>query len=155
VHGLVHPELGHLRVPHDLRADPFPGSCPFHGDCWEGLASGAALEARWGAPASTLDDPAVWALEARYLALGLVAAIAVVSPQRIVVGGGVASRSGLLDLVRREVVGLVGGYLGAPELGPGIGGYLVPPALGARSGVLGAIALAEGALAAASSARRP
>lgn len=80
LHGLAHPELGHIRIPHDREADPFPGSCPYHGDCWEGLASGPALEARHGRPAPELDDEAAWALEARYLALGLVAVIGVLSP---------------------------------------------------------------------------
>ena len=81
LHGLVHPEFGHLRIPHDLEADPFPGVCPYHGDCWEGLASGPAIAARWGRPAAELaGDEAVWELEARYLALGLVSVICVLSP---------------------------------------------------------------------------
>ena len=133
LHGLGHPELGHVRIPHDLAADPFPGSCPFHGDCWEGLASGPALQARWGRPAEQLEDEAAWALEARYLALGLAAVIAVLSPQRVVLGGGVLRRDGLLERVRREVDELLNGYVPAPQL--------VPPALGDRAGVLGALAL--------------
>jgi fructokinase len=139
LHGLSHPEFGHLRVPHDRDADPFAGSCPYHGDCLEGLASGTALEARWGTPARALEDAAAWALEARYLALGFVAVVAVLSPQRIVVGGGVGRRPGLLPLVRGELSALMNGYLGfeLPD------DYLTEPALGARSGVLGAIALAE------------
>lgn len=142
LHGLSHPEFGHLRVPHDLDADPFTGSCPYHGDCLEGLASGTALEARWGAPASEVDEEAAWALEARYLALGFIAVVAVLSPERIVVGGGVGRRPGLLPLVARELSALLNGYLGfgLPD------GYLTEPALGDRSGVLGAIALAEAAL---------
>jgi fructokinase len=139
LHGLQHPEVGHLRIPHDREEDPFPGVCPFHGDCWEGLASGPALEARSGRPPEVLEDDAVWALEARYLALGLLAVTAVVSPRRIVLGGGVMRRSGLLGLVQRQLDQLVGGYVAVPEL--------VPPALGARAGVLGALALAESALA--------
>ena len=141
--GLVHPEMGHLRVPRDPRADPFPGACPYHGDCLEGLASGDAMARRWGARAETLppDHPA-WDLEARYLALGLVSVIAVLSPGRIVVGGGVMRAARLLARVRRAVVELLGGYLDAPALGEGIEGYLVPPALGERPGVLGALALA-------------
>jgi fructokinase len=137
LHGLGHPEMGHVRIPHDLVADPFPGSCPFHGDCWEGLASAPALEARWGRPPEELDDEAVWALEARYLALGLVAVSAVLSPQRIVLGGGVLRRAGLLELVRHQLGELLNDYVPAPEL--------VPPALGSRAGVLGALALAGGA----------
>jgi fructokinase len=144
LHGLVHPEFGHLRIPHDLEADPFPGSCPYHGDCWEGLAAGSAIRARWGHPPEELVGEAeVWELEARYLALGLVAVVSVLSPQRIIIGGGVGGVPGLLPLVRREVVALVAGYLDAPELGEGVDDYIVPPGLGTRSGVLGAIALAQ------------
>jgi fructokinase len=144
MHGLVHPEFGHLRIPHDRDADPFDGVCPYHGDCWEGLASGRAIEARWGRPAAELaDDEAVWRLEARYLGLGLVAVICVLSPERIVIGGGVMNGPGLVELVRREVVALLNGYLDMTAAGPGLDGYICPPALGARAGVLGAIALAQ------------
>jgi len=137
LHGLAHPELGHIRIPHDRDTDPFPGSCPFHGDCWEGLASGPALEARYGRPPHELDDETAWALEARYLGLGLTAVIGVLSPQRIVLGGGVLERPGLLQLVSAEIEALLGDYVPAPEL--------TPPALGQRAGVLGALALAESA----------
>jgi fructokinase len=139
LHGLQHPELGHLRIPHDRDDDPFPGVCPFHGDCWEGLASGPALEARWGKPAGELVDDAPWALEARYLALGLLAVTGVVSPERIVLGGGVMNRVGLLESVQRQLDQLVNGYVAVPEL--------VAPALGGRAGVLGALAIAESVLA--------
>jgi fructokinase len=144
LHGLLHPEFGHLRIPHDRAADPFPGSCPYHGDCWEGLASGTALEARWGKRADALEGEEVWALEARYLALGLVSVISVLSPERIVIGGGVMQTDGLHERVRQEMVALLNGYLEPPALA-GIDGYVTAPALGARAGVLGAIALAEGA----------
>lgn len=137
LHGLVHPELGHMRVPHDPVADPFPGSCPYHGDCWEGLASGRAIEERWGRPGEELAGvDAVWRLEARYLALGLVNVVFVLSPQRIVLGGGVPGHPGLLPLVRRELNDLLGGYVAHPDE------FVVRPALGDRAGVLGAIALA-------------
>lgn len=141
LHGLSHPEFGHLRVPHDRDADPFAGSCPYHSDCLEGLASGTALAARWGVSATELDDEDAWLLEARYLALGLLAVVAVLSPERIVVGGGVAHRAGLLANVERELRELINGYLGfdLPEK------YVTEPALGTRAGVLGAIALAENA----------
>lgn len=147
MHGLMHPEFGHMRIPHDREADSFAGVCPYHGDCWEGLASGRAIEARWGRPAEELADAGVWALEARYLALGLVCTICVLSPERIVIGGGVMSRPGLLPLVRREVVGLMNGYLEAVADGEAISAYITPPGLGSRAGVLGALALAETAAA--------
>jgi fructokinase len=144
LHGLLHPEFGHIRIPHDLAADPFPGACPYHGDCWEGLASGRAIEARWGQPPEELaGKDEVWELEARYVALGLVCVTCVLSPQRIVIGGGVGTAPGLLSLVRPQVVTLLNGYLNTSVVGDGIGDYIVPPALGRRSGVLGAIALAE------------
>jgi fructokinase len=144
LHGLVHPEFGHMRIPHDLEADPFPGVCPYHGDCWEGLASGLAIEARWGRSAVDLaGDEAVWELEARYLALGLVCVICVLSPERIVLGGGVLSAPGLLPLVHREIGTLMNGYLDNAAVGDGIADYVTLPRLGSLSGVLGGIGLAR------------
>ena len=145
LHGLLHPEFGHMRIPHDRDADPFPGVCPYHGDCWEGLASGRAIESRWGTPAAELDDARAWDLEARYLALGIVCVICVLSPERVVIGGGVMHRPGLLELVQAQVVGLMNGYLDAPVFGDGISGFVTAPALGPRAGVLGALALAASA----------
>jgi fructokinase len=146
LHGLVHPEMGHIRLPHDLAVDPFEGVCPFHGDCLEGLATGPALEARWGQRGETLppDHPA-WPLEAHYLALGLVNLICTLSPQRIILGGGVMEERQLFPMIRAEVQDLLNGYVQAPEILDDIDGYIVPPALGGRAGVLGAIALAENA----------
>jgi fructokinase len=143
-HGLVHPEAGHMRLPHDRERDPFAGSCPLHGDCWEGLASGGAMAARWGARPEELEDghPG-WALEADYLALGILNLTLVASPERVIVGGGVLEHPPLLGMVRERLPGLLGGYLEAPEFGPEIDRYLVAPELGDRAGVLGAIALAQ------------
>jgi fructokinase len=134
----VHPELGHLRIPHERALDPFAGACPRHGDCWEGLASGPALAARWGQPGEALPDvhPA-WPLQAHYLALGLVNVILTVSPQTIVVGGGVMRRAQLYVSTAAAVGRLLAGYVSAPPI--------TPPALGERSGVLGALALAADA----------
>jgi fructokinase len=144
VHGLMHPEMGHIRVPHDRVADPYAGFCSYHGDCWEGLACGPALEARWGQRAEMLppDHPA-WELEAHYLALGLANLILPLSPQRIVVGGGVMEQAHLLPLVRAKVQTLLAGYVHMPAILEHIDQYIVRPGLGNRSGVLGAIALAE------------
>lgn len=147
MHGLVHPEMGHVRVPHDRGADPFAGVCPFHGDCLEGLASGPAMRARWGvAPESLPPGHPAWALEARYLALGLANVVCTLSPRRIVLGGGIASQAILLPMVRAEVVTLLAGYVRAPALRDGADSYVVPPALGEHAGVLGAMALALDAL---------
>lgn len=147
LHGLMHPEMGHFPLPHDRAGDPFPGICPFHGDCWEGLASGPAIEARWGERGETLPQghPA-WELEAHYLALGLTSVICVLSPQRIVLGGGVMKRAFLFPMIRARVRDLLNGYVQVPAITRDIDAYIVPPALGERAGVLGAIALAMGAL---------
>lgn len=136
VHGLVHPEMGHIRIPHDLAEDPYPGGCPYHGDCLEGLASGPAMQARWGMRAESLPEwhPA-WDLEARYLALGLATWVCTLSPRRIVLGGGVMRHAALFPAIRAELGRLLNGYVQAADV--------VPPKLGERAGVLGALALAE------------
>jgi fructokinase len=146
MHGLLHPELGHMRIPHDRARDPFDGVCPYHGDCFEGLASGDALGARWGRPPEQITDEHAWLLEAEYLALGLVNVICALSPQRIIVGGGVMNEPSLLPLVRSRVHALASGYFDAPELGESIDDYIVRPTLGDRAGVLGALELARGAV---------
>jgi fructokinase len=143
LHGLVHPEMGHFRIPHDTERDPFPGTCPFHGDCWEGLAAGPAIEERWGERGEDLPEghPA-WALEAHYLAQGLTAIVCILSPQRIILGGGVMSRLLLFPMVHSELQDLLGGYIDDPAIIEAIDETVVPPGLGDRAGVLGAIALA-------------
>jgi fructokinase len=147
LHGLVHSEMGHIRIPHDLAADPFPGSCPFHGDCFEGLASGPAIQARWGIPANQLPQHhEAWKLEAHYLALGLASLVCTLSPRRIVIGGGVMQQQHLFIQVRKELPRLLNGYIQARELTDRVDTYIVPPKLGNRSGVLGALVLAEAAL---------
>jgi fructokinase len=146
MHGLLHPELGHIRIPHDRARDPFDGVCPYHGNCFEGLASGHSMTVRWGKPGVEIEDDEAWQLEAEYLALGLVNLICTLSPQRIVMGGGVMKQPGLFPLVRTRVRELLAGYVAAPELEDGLDEYIVPPALGDRSGVLGAIALAQAAV---------
>jgi fructokinase len=138
LHGHGHPEFGHMRIPHDRARDPFDGVCPFHGDCWEGLASGRAIEQRWGQSPADLDgNGRVWELQAHYLALGLVSVIYVLSPERILIGGGVMRHAGLLPVVQDEVAALMNGYQHAAAI--------VLPALSPRSGVLGALELARSA----------
>ncbi len=141
-HGLIHPEMGHLLIPHNLQTDPFPGLCPYHGDCWEGLASGPAIQARWKQPAENLPagHPA-WELEAHYLALGLANLTLAFSPQRIVIGGGVMHQTRLYQLVHSELRVLLNGYVRHPVLNDPA--YIVPPGLGEKSGILGALALAQ------------
>ena len=142
LHGRSHPEMGHILIPHDLAADPFPGICPYHGDCLEGLASGVAIEKRWGIAAPLLaDDHPAWDLEARYLAAGCANWIATLSPQRIILGGGVM-RPHLFPMLRDRVPRLLGDYVKASDL--------VPSPLHDRAGVLGALALAQAALNSAS-----
>jgi fructokinase len=147
LHGLLCPEMGHILLPHNRERDPFEGACPFHKDCFEGLASGPAMEKRWGQKAETLppDHPA-WELEAHYISLALANYIYTLSPQRIVIGGGVGGQERLLPLIRKNVQELLNGYVQAAAITKNIDEYIVPPALGGQSGMLGAIALAKGAL---------
>jgi fructokinase len=139
LHGMMHPEMGHIRLPHDRAADPYRGCCPFHGDCLEGLASGPAIEGRWGIPAEQLpgDHPG-WALEARYLALAVANFVFTMSPGRVILGGGVMRQAPLFEMIRGELASLVNGYIRVPEV--------VPAGLGERAGVLGALVLAQGAV---------
>ncbi|HYF92333.1 MAG TPA: ROK family protein [Symbiobacteriaceae bacterium] len=145
LHGLIHPELGHIPVAR--RADdPYDGTCPYHGDCLEGLAAGPAMERRWGARAETLPagHPA-WDLEAHYLAQGLASFICTLSPQRIILGGGVMQQEHLYPLVRGKVRSALNGYVQSPLILERTEEYIVAPGLGSRAGVLGCIALAQGA----------
>ena len=144
MHGLLSPEMGHIPLPHDLQRDPFEGMCPFHNDCFEGLASGPAIEKRWGQKAETLspDHPA-WDLEAHYIALALVSYIYTLSPQRIIIGGGVSQQKFIFPMIHQKVKEILNGYVQSSAVGENISEYIVPPALGNRSGMLGAIVLAQ------------
>lgn len=143
LHGLVHPEMGHVSLPHDHQVDPFEGCCPYHKDCFEGLASGPALNRRWGIPAEKLpaDHPA-WNLEAHYVGLALSNFICTLSPQRIILGGGVMSQPQLFPLIRKQVVEILNGYVQSGSLLEEIDQYIVAPGLGSQAGSLGAVALA-------------
>jgi fructokinase len=142
--GLLHPEMGHLHVQRHPQ-DDFDGCCPFHGDCIEGLASGPAIERRTGRRPSDLDTlrDGVVALEAWYLAQLVTAVTYLLTPQRVILGGGVMNLPGLLDAVRARTVERLGGAIDAAVLGDGLRRYVVEPALTNSSGVLGALALAE------------
>ncbi|MBI2758284.1 MAG: ROK family protein [Chloroflexi bacterium] len=144
LHGLLHPELGHIALPHDFKKDPFEGACPFHHDCFEGLASGVAIEKRWGQRGGTLpEDHPAWELETEYIALALANYVYTISPERIVIGGGVGQLAHLLPRVREKTREIINGYVQSASILENIETYIVPPGLGNRAGMLGAIALAE------------
>ncbi len=141
--GLVSLEMGHIRLARDPQLDPFQGACPYHGDCFEGLAAGPAVEKRFGQKGETLpDDHPFWGLEAGYIAQALVNYILSLAPQRIIIGGGVMQKDFMFPSVRRKTQELLNGYINHTMILNHIDEYIVPPALGGRSGVLGAIALA-------------
>jgi fructokinase len=144
LHGLTHPEMGHMGIPHDRQRDPFAGACPSHGDCFEGLASGPAIEQRWGMKAEEIDSnhPA-WDLEAHYIAAALCNTIYVLSPKKIILGGGVMHKEFLFPKIRAEVVRMIAGYIQHEVLQTGLDSFIVAPGLGAQSGVIGAAALAQ------------
>ena len=144
--GLSHPEMGHIRVPRHPDDASFAGVCPFHGDCLEGLASGPAVRARWGAPAEELPaGHAAWDVLGFYLGHLCAAATMLLSPHVIVLGGGVTKAPPLLAAVRRWTGRLLAGYPQSARLEGALAEYIVPPALGDRAGALGALALAAAA----------
>ena len=144
LHGLMHPEMGHVRLPRISGDEGFAGVCPFHGDCFEGLASGPAMAARWGQPAETLErgHPA-WELEAGYIALALQGVICTLAPQRIILGGGVMNADFLFPMIRQKTLGYLNGYIRSSVILDGIESYIVVPGLGRQSGILGGKALGE------------
>jgi fructokinase len=146
LHGLIHPEVGHISVPRHPD-DVFAGGCPFHGDCLEGLAAGPAIGARWELPATELgpDHPA-WDVEAHYLAQLCRTLVCMVSPERIVLGGGVMEQLQLFPKVRTLTQEYLNGYVQAPQILDRIDEFIVPPGLGNRAGAAGCIALGQQAL---------
>jgi fructokinase len=143
LHGLMHPEIGHIHPRRHPRDADFAGVCPFHGDCLEGLASGTAIAARSGAGLHQLDRGHVqWEIEADYLGQLCAHLVVTVSPQRIVLGGGVMSQQQLLAPIRQRLLHWLGGYVDRPEILEDADHYLVTPALAPLSGVMGALLLA-------------
>jgi fructokinase len=141
--GLLNLEMGHVRIPHSLDLDPFPGNCPFHGDCFEGLASGPAIEKRLGLAGALIpEDNPFWNVEADYIASALMNYILTLSPKKIILGGGVMQREFLFAKVRQRVRELLNGYVASKSLMENIDDYILPPGLGNQAGSLGAIALA-------------
>lgn len=146
LHGMQHPEGGHILMP--VRPDDtYGGKCPYHGTCLEGLASGPAIEARWGAPAKELADRAeVWDLEAYYIACALTNYIMILSPQKIILGGGVMHQTQLMSRIRAYVKEMVGGYLVTKELSD-LEQYITLPSLNDNQGIMGALKLGMNELA--------
>lgn len=143
IKGSMHPEIGHLLMPHDRERDPFPGACPFHGNCLEGMAAGPSLEKRWGCKAETLPpDHEAWSLQADYLAAMCWNITAAYSPQRIILGGGVMKQAHLFPKIRDRFLRVMNGYpCGAAARDPEH--YIVPPKLGGHAGEAGAILMAQ------------
>ena len=141
LHGMLHPELGHIKmvVP---KEDSYNGKCPYHGECFEGLASGPAIEERWGKKAVDLaGEESVWELESYYIAQALSTYILVLSPQIIILGGGVMHQKQLFPLIRKKTLEQLGGYIKTKEL-EDIDNYIVPASLNDDQGIMGAVKLA-------------
>lgn len=144
LHGMIHPEIGHMFIPHNFNQDPFPGICPTHKDCLEGLASGPSIKARWGKPAEMLAaNHAAWQIESDYIGFALSNLILSFSPERIILGGGVMKVSGLIQSIREKTIHFLNGYVQSELIINNSETYIRLPGLGDRSGVLGAIALAK------------
>jgi fructokinase len=138
VQGLSHPEMGHIYIRRHPN-DPYEGKCPYHRDCLEGLAAGPAIEERWGKKGQELEgQKEVWEIEAYYLAQALAQYILILSPQKIILGGGVMKQTQLFPLIRQNVQDLLNGYVELPDLES----YIVPPGLGDNAGITGALVLA-------------
>ncbi|MCR4637359.1 MAG: ROK family protein [Butyrivibrio sp.] len=141
LHGMLHPELGHIKMA-VADGDTYKGKCPYHGTCFEGMAAGPAIEDRWGKKAVELaDDDKVWDLESTYIAQALCTYILTLSPQIIILGGGVMHQEQLFPLIRKKVLEQLNGYIVTKEL-KDIDNYIVPASLNDDQGIMGSIKLA-------------
>ena len=146
VHGLVHPEAGHILLNRHPE-DSFEGSCPFHKNCVEGMASGPAIEKRWGkSPKLLIENDKVWELEAYYIAQAVASYILTYSPEKVILWGGVMHQDKLFDMVRSNVKEILNGYVHSEMVDSKIDQYIVKPALGEKPGITGALCLARIAL---------
>lgn len=137
--GNAHPEMGHIWVKRHLE-DDYEGTCPYHGDCLEGLAAGPSLEARTGAKGQTLmENHPVWDIQAYYIAQALMNYTLTLAPERIILGGGVMNQEHLLDKIRQQFVNQMAGYMETPE----VGDYIVRWGLPNQSGILGSLLLGK------------
>lgn len=142
LHGMLHPEAGHVTLKRHEKDLDFACSCPFHESCFEGLAAGPAIQKRWGKKGVELSDrPEVWEIEAYYIAQALVDYIMVLSPEKIILGGGVMHQPQLLPLIRDEVKRQVNRYIRTRQL-ENLDEYIVGASLGDNQGILGACCLA-------------
>ena len=145
LHGMLHPEAGHVKmVPRS--GDTYKGKCPYHGTCFEGMAAGPAIEERWGAKAVQLADrEEVWDLESYYIAQALMGIVLTLSPQKIILGGGVMHQKQLFSMIREKMLKELNGYIQAKELAD-IDNYIVPASLNDDQGIMGCIKLAMNSL---------
>ncbi len=146
LHGMLHPEVGHIRLPL-LKNDPGKSVCPYHDNCLEGLAAGPSLKARWGVSADQLaDKDEVWDIESTYIATALMSYVLILSPQKIILGGGVMHQEQLFPLIRKKFAELMNGYIVTDEI-KDLDNYIVPASLNDDQGIMGAIKLAIDAIA--------
>ena len=139
LHGLLHPEAGHVLVAR-AAGDPYAGKCPYHPNCLEGLAAGPAIMERWGRPAAELAErEEVWELESNYIAQAVTNYILTLSPQKVILGGGVMHQEQLFPLIRAKVAEMLNGYVRHNAVLREIDRYIVPPMLGDEPGIKGAL----------------
>lgn len=142
LHGMLHPEAGHIMI-QKRDTDTYVGRCPYHKTCFEGLASGPAIEERWGKKAFELEnEDTVWDLEAYYIAQALANYILILSPDMIILGGGVMHQKQLFPLIHKYTRELLNGYIKTKEL-ENIEEYIVPASLNDNQGILGCLELAR------------
>lgn len=142
LHGMLHPEAGHVLI-RRRKEDTYRGKCQYHADCMEGLASGPAIEERWGKPAAELkDQKEVWDLEAYYIAQALCNYILTLSPQMIILGGGVMHQEQLFPMIRSYVMEMLNGYVRTVEM-EHMESYIVPASLNDNQGIMGCLELAR------------
>ena len=142
IHGMLHPEAGHIKMS-IVDGDNYKGHCPSHGACFEGMASGLAIAERWGkSPKELADNPEVWDLEAKYIAQALTAIVYILSPQKIILGGGIMRQAQLFPLIRKYVLENINEYIDTKEL-RNINSYICPASLNSNEGVIGALKLAD------------
>ncbi|MCC5894794.1 MAG: ROK family protein [Alkalibacterium sp.] len=140
--GFGHPEMGHILV-RKHTTDTFDGNCPYHNDCLEGLAAGPAIEKRYNKKAQDLsDNDDVWEVEAYYLAQALMSYTLTISPEKIILGGGVMKQAQLFPLIRNQFASLLNDYVQTPDLDD----YIVSPSLKDDAGITGCLILAQRAL---------